>query len=663
MKITILLFFFPFYILLGQELKQDSIPKYNLDEVIIVSQARLKNEKQTKPLATLDEYLEKSGAVSMIKRGNYAWEASMNNMLSERLSITIDGMQIFGACTDKMDPITSYVDVSNLDKININSGQHGSQNGATIGGGIDLNLQKGNFNTQLMSLGIDSGYESNNNAKIISGELNYSNKRFYVNTDVIYRNAGNYFAGNNVEVLFSQYEKFNSSTSIGYKTGKNSSLSATIIYDKASDVGYPALTMDVSLAEAIISSISFKKESINNMFSSWESKLYYNTITHVMDDTKRPDVPIHMDMPGWSNTAGFYSRLHGKKNKHQFLINLNGFYNKSLAEMTMYPNDPNENSMFMLTWPDIRTLYSGIYVEDNLVFNKNSSLLTSIRIGFQNASVTDDFGFNSLKIFYPDMEKSISRLLPSVSTRYSKNINSFTITTGVGYGERAPSVTEAYGFYLYNSFDNYDYVGNPNLKNEKSLEGSFTVLFKKQRISIKTETSYFYISDYIIGKTNPDLSQMTINADGVRVYTALKHAGIFNTRLFASYKIIKSLVFSGFAGYYVGKDNNKNHLPLISPFSYSFTAHYKKDFFDAEVTLTGADTQVNYSSYYGENKTQAYSVLNLNASYSFYINKTKLFLKAGIENVFDKSYSTYSDWQNIPRTGRNLFINASYVIQ
>ena len=663
MKTTILLLFFPFYILLGQELKQDSIPKYNLDEVIIVSQARLKNEKQTKPLATLDEYLEKSGAVSMIKRGNYAWEASINNMLSERLSITIDGMQIFSACTDKMDPITSYVDVSNLDKITISSGQHGSQNGATIGGGIDLNLQKGNFNTQLMSIGIDSGYESNNDAKIISGELNYSNKRFYVNTDILYRNAGNYFAGNNVEVLFSQYKKFNSSTSVGYKTGKNSSLSATIIYDKASDVGYPALTMDVSLAEAIISSISFKKDSINNVFSLWDSKLYFNTITHVMDDTKRPVVPIHMDMPGWSNTAGFYSKLHGKKNKHQLLINLNGFYNKSLAEMTMYPDDPNENSMFMLTWPDIRTLYSGIYVEDNFVFNKNSSLLTGIRLGFQNASVTDDFGFNSLKIFYPDMEKSISRLLPNIFIKYSKNINSFTITTGVGYGERAPSVTEAYGFYLYNSFDNYDYVGNPHLKNEKSLEGNFSVLFKKKRMSSKTETSYFYISDYIIGKTNPDLYQMTINADGVRVYTALKYAGIFNTRLFASYKIIKSLVFSGFAGYNIGKDHNKNHLPLISPFSYSLTAHYKKDFFDAEVTLIGADTQVNYSSYYGENKTQAYSVLNLNASYSFYINKTKLFLKAGIENVFDKNYSTYSDWQNIPRAGRNLFINASYVIQ
>ncbi len=663
MKTQILLLLFPFYMVLAQQTETDSIPQYDLEEVIIVSQARLKNEKQTKPLATVDEYLEKSGKVTMIKRGNYAWEASINNMLSERLSITIDGMQIFGACTDKMDPVTSYVDISNLDKINISSGQHGSENGATIGGGIDLELQKGNFNTEVMSLGIDSGYESNNNAKIISGEVNYSNKRFYVNTDAIYRKADNYFAGDGVEVLFSQYEKFNISTSAGYKTGKNSSLSATILYDKANDVGYPALTMDVSLAEAIISSVSFKKDSISNTFSSWESKLYYNTITHVMDDTKRPDVPIHMDMPGWSDTVGFYSKLHGKKNNHHLLLNWNGYYNKSLAEMTMYPNDPNENAMFMLTWPDVRTFYSGIYAEDNLLLKNNSSLLTSIRVGFQTASIADDFGLNSLQIFYPDMEKSKSRFLGSISTRFSKQINLFTFTAGLGYGERAPSVTEAYGFYLYNSFDNYDYVGNPNLKNEKSMEGSLSFSVKNQQFSITTEASYFYISDYIIGKTNPDLTQMTINADGVRIYTALDYATIFNTRLHASYKIFPAVVFSGFASYNIGNDADQNNLPLISPFSYSMTLHYKKDFFDAEVSMTGADTQSNYSSYYGENKTEAYTVFNVNASYSFYVNKTKLYLKGGVENVFDISYSTYSDWQNIPRAGRNLFINASYVIQ
>ena len=141
--LVLVLFFIPEVYSQNNEI--DSTNVVGLTEVIVIGKSYLKNQKQAKPLSTIDEYLEESSKVTMIKRGNYAWEASMNNMLSERLSITIDGMQIFGACTDKMDPITSYVDVSNLSEVCVTSGQQGAENGATIGGSIDLRLEKSNF--------------------------------------------------------------------------------------------------------------------------------------------------------------------------------------------------------------------------------------------------------------------------------------------------------------------------------------------------------------------------------------------------------------------------------------------------------------------------------------------------------------------------------------
>ena len=104
-------------------------------------------------------------------------------------------MQIFGACTDKMDPITSYVDVSNLSEANIKSGQQGAEHGSTIGGGIDLKLQKSTFGEERWDIGLDTGFESNGEAKIFSGEFNVSEDNFYVNTDIIYRKSGNYYAG------------------------------------------------------------------------------------------------------------------------------------------------------------------------------------------------------------------------------------------------------------------------------------------------------------------------------------------------------------------------------------------------------------------------------------------------------------------------------------
>ena len=132
----------------AQNSEQDTTKIVHLKEVIVVNREILNNKNQVKPLASIDEYLEKSNKITMIKRGNYAWEPAINNMVSERISVTIDGMQIFGACTDKMDPITSYVDVSNLSEVHVKSGQEGAENGSTIGGGIDLKLQKGDFKVE-----------------------------------------------------------------------------------------------------------------------------------------------------------------------------------------------------------------------------------------------------------------------------------------------------------------------------------------------------------------------------------------------------------------------------------------------------------------------------------------------------------------------------------
>lgn len=34
-----------------------------------------------------------------------------------------------------------------------------------------------------------------------------------------------------------------------------------------------------------------------------------------------------------------------------------------------------------------------------------------------------------------------------------------------------------------------------------------------------------------------------------------------------------------------------------------------------------------------------------------------MILKAGTENLFYENYSTYADWKNIPRPGRNVYAN------
>ena len=639
---------------------KDTIVPKSLNEVIVISKKAHLSQKQAKSLATIDEYLQQSGKIEMIKRGGYAWEPIINSMATERTLITIDGMRIFGACTDKMDPITSYVEVSNLSEATIKSGQQGACHGATIGGAIDLKRNRSNFSDLGWEASINTGYETNSNQKIFGTAINYVENSFYVDTDFMYRDADNYTAGNNQEVLFSQFRKFNVSITSGFLIGKNKLIEGSLIYDKATNVGYPALPMDVSLAEALITSLKFEYTPKSSKIENWESKLYYNTITHRMDDTKRPFVPIHMDMPGWSDTYGFYSKAKGVFENHHFTANLNSFYNRSIAEMTMYPTDPNENLMFMFTWPDVRTFYGSLFLEDNIALNSTSSLKFSGSLANHFNKVADELGLESLQIFYPNMSASKIRILKSISSNYSYNKNGFEYGFGLAYGERSPSVSEGYGFYLFNSFDRYDYIGNPGLKNESSVEVNTSLGYATKKFSAKVTSSYFHISNYIIGKPDATLIPMTIGASGVKIYTALNYATIFNTDLNVEYQISDHFKTKGQLVYNYGKDFEDKNLPFISPLRYSASLNYKIDRFSSEIMVQGNATQTKYSPFYGEDRTSDYAILNLATSYLFAIDGSKLNVRAGIENILDTYYSTFSDWNNIPRKGRNFFLNVNF---
>lgn len=641
----------------AQITKQDSLTNIVLEEIIIIANPANTHHKEPKALGLVDGYLEQSNAINMVKRGAYAWEPMLQGMTTERSIITLDGMRIYGACTDKMDPITSYVEISNLSKANINSGQSGAAHGGTIAGSIDLIRKKSGFNDLGFKGSVFSGYESGNQQKIFGTTLQYSDNIFFADIDFTYRDANNYKAGNQEEVMYSQFTKYNISAITGYKLSTNQQLEASIIFDKATDVGYPALPMDVSLAEAFIISLQYNHSELSDFFSLWETKGYFNTITHIMDDSPRPDVPIRMDMPGWSKTWGMYSKLQGRYNNHQFTATFSAHHNNSLAEMTMYPNDPTENEMFMITWPDVNTLYSGIHLEDNITLNHHFHLRLSVGIAFHQNSIKNDFGLQSLQIFYPEMSSTNSRILKNIATQLVYHHKSWTHSAGIGYGERAPSVSEGYGFYLFNSFDAFDYVGNPFLKNEKSLESSVSSEFKSDKTAIKWQANYFRINDYIIGKPNENLLPMTIGANGIKTYQGLEYASIFSTDIAIRYFVNQHWTLSGKAAYRYGEDHNQHRLPLIQPLQYGLSIDYQNNNFFAEASLEGSGKHNRYSAEFGETPKNDYLIANLALSKTIHHNQYKWVIKLGAENILDTYYTTFADWNNIPRMGRNIFGN------
>src|SRR5690606_38914736 len=104
-----------------------------------------------------------------------------------------------------------------------------------------------------------------------------------------------------------------------------------------------------------------------------------------------------------------------------------------------------------------------------------------------------------------------------------------------------------------------------------------------------------------------------------------------------------------------GLSDKKENLPLIQPFSYGSKLQYKKSRLNAELVMDGAVRQSRYSPSFGETAAPDYTIFNIAAGYRFRFNKMNLILNAGVENVFDRYYTTFADWNRVPRMGRNIF--------
>lgn len=624
-----------------------------IEEIEIMATVKKKIETDMKMTVSVDEFLASSEQISFIKRGGYAWEPLLNNMSTERSTITIDGMHVFGACTDKMDPVTSYVESNNLSTIDITSGQAGSMHGATVAGNIDLKRKSTPFGMERTWNGsYQTGFESNNKQFFNLGNLSYSDDKFVADGSIAFRKAANYTDGNNNEVKHSQYNKFNTSLGLAYKTSPLSSVRVDAIYDKAEDVGFPALPMDLWLSRALITSAAYKQMFEEGIVRTWDTKIYFNTAEHYMDDTKRPENLVHMDMPGWSTTYGLVSRANLKRNAYSAEIQLNAYDNLSIAEMTMYPQDRSNKTMFAYTWPWVTTRFAGLSVNNSWEFSATNRINFGGSLGW-NYNHSKYVEFN--QIFYPGAPQEKNRILPALHASYEVNIQQFDFSVGTGFGHRAPSVSEGYGYYIYNSFDRYDYIGNPNLKNEISYEVNVRAGFKKRGMGIAIKANYFHIENYIVGKILNLGSPMNYQSIGVKGYTSLAYARLFNMSLNANYDILQHLHWQGTLNYARATDDQNENLPFIRPLTYQTSLYYMFGQFGVRTALHGDFAQNNYSPEYGEDLTPAYEIWNASADYTFRIKHYKAVLQIGVENLFNAYYSTYADWGNIPRMGRNIF--------
>lgn len=636
----------------------DSLPLRILSPVVVEAFAiegdQLQRFYRTTQSATTEDILCHMPSVYLIRRGSYGQEPVIRGLSAGQLAVMVDGMRMFGACTDKMDPVSIYIEPQNLKSLNVSPGVSGSSYGSTVGGSINMSLARPDFN---LGQEIQTGatYFTASRGIAAYGIANFATTKQAVRASAVYRNHQPYRSGGGERIAYTQYEKINTLVSSSWLIGSDT-LTADALLDYGWNIGFPALPMDVGYASAGIGSVTYSHSRPDRLIPFLTAKAYYNRIYHSMDDSKRPDVVMRMDMPGWSTTLGAYAEGSLRSPaKHRLSFRADAYFNKVLAEMTMYPE--NENPMYMQTWPDSWRGVTGLFVKDGFSISNQSEVILQARVDVAYTHLREGFGLDQLRVFYPDIKTGRMQMPFTADIAYATYVNArMRLTLQGGYGQRIASLSEHAGFYLFNRADGHDYVGNPYLKNEKSFQGSTSIDFLGNQSEVEMRVFAKRFTDYILGQTDPSLSAMTPGAYGVRIYQNYPNAFFTGVEAKWIWHATEDLMMLTQLKYVRARLNTGEAVPLIPPLNALLSVRRQGRFINIQLDAEANAAQPMFNEAFGEDRTPAFAIINLRLDRSWQLGKINVLTQAGAENLFDKRYHMHLDWGNIPRPGRNIYV-------
>ena len=640
-----------------------SVLTFELDPVTLESKhlVHIQGEKshghmlghlQQTNLSTTENLISMIEGVSLISRGSYAQEPGIRGMSGGRVNITINGMKSFGACTDRMDPITAYVEADGLDAIEVGKGALSIQNGSTVGGSLNLTTKQPEYGLQNLSKWyLKGGYDSVSKERKFSFSWNKKSPGSGLSLSGAYRKAEDYADARGQVVPYTGFEKIN--LNLGYKKrlSEKSQLLVDLVSDDAYDVGYSALPMDVGYARLRMAGLSFTSRELNSHILNAEWKVYANAIDHWMDDSKREVLfmDMHMDMPGFTRTAGSYVDLRLGKNQWS-LVNLRSdyYWTSSYADMVMYPE--GSSPMEMVTWPGVERWNMGQFIEYQSNIIPEMKVNLSMRYDLFHSRATNEMGQDELHIFYPNNDLERMDHLISANAHAAYNIRgNWRSILSVASGQRMPTVSETYGYYLYNPVDGYLYLGNPDLPIETSRQIEWQNNITSSYGSMSLNLYLYNFEHFIFGQS---MSENAFSyANGWKRYVDGGSAQISGLEWSILHRVSPKLMIQAGLSYEASRlDEFHDYLPLIPPLEVHGSLTYESHRLWLQLDARGAAAQANYSMVSGENSTPAFLAINIKGELDVLPG---LKLNLGVNNLTNQLYHEHLDWGDINRPGRS----------
>lgn len=615
---------------------------------------------------SMDEFLDNIDGITATKRGAFAWEPVVRGQSDQRMNLMIDGMQVFKACVDKMDPITSYVETNNLEKLQIDKSGSGIAHNGDGNSTINLITQKAE--TSPFSMNVSSSFRAPDNYRTLSANANGSDAsgKNAFRFSGTYKKTNDFVAGGSRDIANTQFEKMNLNLSYKHTFSSGHSVEANYITDKAYDVGYPALLMDATKALADIGQVQFHFAPNQKNIHVETVQLYANAIRHTMDDYDRDvanrPVMRGMYMPMYGTTKTFGTRVNGHTMLKNHNINwfFNAFYSEAYGDMLMQPLDSNIEDMMIYNMDEVITHSA------SLGFRHQYDLSESLLLKFEENIRIKSLGTNSdthASFFEGLYDRELStRVKPLVSASGSLlwMLNDrWSFSGNLVYSQRMGNHIELFGHYIYNYTDGYFYDGNPWLNTEHSFNTDINTTWEKNNQSVSLSLFHKRYYHYIDGVTS-DADNISNFDFQFKRYANVGDAMILGGELRTINNAGRLLRVENRLSYLYAQNLSLNEpLPLIPPLKGISTLSLTQDqnTLTAELEWAARQNRIAESTS-NEDKTEAHAVANIAFERSWMNNTMNTSVQ--LSNLTDKYYHTHTSIGNIPEAGRRVMITVSY---
>lgn len=581
--------------------------------------------------------------VDASRMGGHGVDLVIRGQSASQLNVLIDGAKIEGGCPNRMDPPTSYAEMSSFDEVTVIKGIKSVTYGSGGTGGTVLFER----NAPIFEEGkpyngeINLGTTSNGVTKDMNATVSAGGDKGYIVLQGSKKSADSYKDGNN-NTVESSYESQQGHVDLGWTPNENNELRFSYENTLVEDALFAGSSMDSPKSDGTTTRLNYKGSNLSENIQNIEVDLYNSEVDHVMDNyTLR------------NNTSGTLSenvtnvKTQGAKIKATSLFGHTkldyGIQFEGVEKMSTLSNATNSKSMWFM-WPDVKTETKSIFAESTSFFKDNQKVILGLRYDSvetkaNKANTATDTGNLATNLYsatyastYNGETKSDDANLNGLiryERTYNNNLNVFAALSRT---HRYPDATE---LYIVKGGTG-SWVGNPNLKPEQHNQFDIGISQDLKDSNWSLSAYYDVVNDYILRDSSNN--QASISASNRTVYLN-KDATLFGLEGSGSVKTTKHITLGGSASLANGtNETDHRNLSNIAPLSGSVYAQYAGSNWDAGSRFNFATAQDEVNDEFGELTTAAWSTLDIFGNYK--INK-HINLSAGVDNIFDHAYQTY----------------------